>query len=95
METKDQAKQLIQQYTDEINDMKSKVDVEKIILASNKEKRKEKKGGRGRIASDDFSLMMELAQYDCDIARSEAKIAMWKNQIKLRKEEIVRLKKRK
>ncbi len=94
MKNKEEAKLLIQQYNDEINNMKKDIDVEKIILDSYKEKKKSRRGGsRGRVASDDYSLMLDLAQFDCMIAESETKIALWKNQIKLRKEEILKLKK--
>ena len=86
MKNKEEAKLLIQQYNDEINKMKD-IDVEKIILDSYKETKKSRRGGsRGRVASDDYSLMLDLAQFDCMIAESETKIALWKNQIKLRKE---------
>ena len=94
MESKEEANALIKQYTEDMESMKSKLDVSKIMLNDAKEdKKRARPRARGRIAADDWSTQLAMAQYDCLIAKYDCEVAMYKNQIKLRKEEIARLKK--
>ena len=94
METKEQAIQLIAQYSEEILQMEANINVQKRILERNKEQKRIKRGGsRGRVSSDNFALLESLLDIDLRIARCESEIALNKNQVKLRKEEIKRLKK--
>mgnify|MGYP003294908932 CR=1 FL=1 len=94
MESKEEAKALIKQYTEEIESMKPKLEVAKIMLNDAKEEKKRlRPSARGRIADNDWDTRMAMAQCDCEISRYECEVAMYKNQIKLRKEEVARLKK--
>lgn len=94
MESKEEAKTLIKQYTEEIESMKPKLEVAKIMLNDAKEEKKRlRPSARGRIADNDWDTKLAMAQCDCEIAKYECEVALYKSQIKLRKEEIARLKK--
>lgn len=94
MESREEAKALIQQYTEEIESMKNELNQARMMLNNAKEtKRSLRPSARGRIADNDWNTKLVMAQCDCEIARYEAEVALYRNQIKARKEEIARLKK--
>ena len=88
--------ELIERYSNEIKHLETELSVSKSFVKEYEEKRaRVRGGGRGRLASSDWDTKLELAKIDMQIASYKAKVSLYKNQIKIRKEKLDELKKKK
>lgn len=82
---------IIEQYTQEIDDLTVELAVEKESLKTYQAlKRDARPSAMGRIANDNWEARLAAAQYGAQIAACKANIALLTNQIKLKKEAIAK-----